>query len=132
MAKFRLNSASVFTLGGNSFTCLVSADVSETVEKFLSNCAGQTYKEAVFGLQEATISVNGEIETDDVALINNFALKTNGALNFQPNGTTAGDIAITSTSATVEARTLGFSSNGLSPISVTLHLDDMTVAANSA
>jgi hypothetical protein len=67
-----------------------------------------------------------------VTKINNFALKTNGAMNFQPNGTTAGDIAITSTSATVEGRSMGFSANGIAPISVTLHLDDMTVAANSA
>jgi hypothetical protein len=56
MAKFTLNTNSVFTLGGNSFDCLVSADISETVEKFLSQCAGQTYKEAVFGTQEATIT----------------------------------------------------------------------------
>lgn len=130
MTKFVLNPNTVLTLGGNALSCYISADVSESIDTFLSQCAGQTYKTTVTGLQEATMTINGEIETDDVTAINNFAPGTAGALAFQPNGTTAGDISISSTNATVVSRDIAFSSTSLSAITVTLNLDDLTVAAN--
>lgn len=132
MAKFRLNSASVLTLGGNALSCLTSADVSEAVDTFLSECVGQTYKATITGLKTATMTINGEIETDDVSELENFALGDSGALIFQPNGTTAGDIKISSTKATVVGRNITTSGGALSAVSITLNLDDLTLAANSA
>lgn len=130
MSKFVLNSNTVLTVGGNSLSCYVSADLSDTIDTFLSQCAGQTYKATITGLQEASMTFNGEIETDDVTAINNFAPGTTGALVFQPNGTTSGDISISSTNVTVVDRSMAFSSSSLSTISVTINLDDLTVAAN--
>ena len=132
MAKFVLNSNSVFTLGGNSLSCLTSAETSSSIDTFMSMCAGQTSKATITGLSEHTMSVSGELETDDVTALGNFAVGTSGAVNFQPNGTTAGDIAITSTNGTVVSRNESFSSSGLATVTVQINLDDMTVAANSA
>jgi len=132
MAKFRLNSTSVFTLGGNSFACPLSADLSESIETFMSACVGNTYQETVTGLKNATVTVSGEVETDDVTAINNFAAGTNGALVLSPASNTAGDITITSTSATVVSRDMAFPSSGLASITVTMNLDDLTIAAIGA
>jgi hypothetical protein len=96
MAKFRLNSSSVFTLGGNAVPCPVSADLAVSSETFKSMCAGQTVKETVYGLQEVTMTVNGELEADSSDFTTNFAVGAAGAIVFQPNGTTAGDMDITS------------------------------------
>ncbi len=132
MSKFRLNSASVFTLGGNALSCLTSADVSESIDTLMSECVGQTYKATITGLKTATVTVSGEIENDDVTELGNFAPATSGALVFQPNGTTAGDIKITSTKATVVSRDITTAGGSLSAVSITLNLDDLTLAANSA
>ena len=131
MSKFVLNSNTVFTLGGNSFACLVSVDFSETVDTMLSECVGDGYKETVYGLKSATMTVSGELETDDVTAIGNFDLGTSGALVFQPNGTTLGDIKISSTNAVVVSRDISTSSSSMSTLTVTLNLDDVTIAANT-
>lgn len=129
MAKFRLNSASVFTLASNSLSCLVSADVSESIDTLMSECVGQTYKTTVVGLKTATITVSGEIDASDVAALGYFDLGDSGALTFQPAGTTAGMIKITSTKATVVSRDITTSGGSLAAVSITLNLDDLTLAA---
>jgi hypothetical protein len=72
MAKFRLNSASVLTLGGNAVPCPVSVDLAVSTETFKSMCAGQTVKETVYGLQEVTMTVNGELEADSSDFYHQF------------------------------------------------------------
>lgn len=129
MAKFRLNSASVFTLGGNALSCLVSADVSETIDTLMSECVGQTYKTTVTGLKTATITVSGEIETNDVTALNNFEIGDSGAVVFSPAGITAGMITITSTNGTVVSRDITTSGGSLAAVSVTINLDSLTIAA---
>lgn len=129
MAKFRLNSASVFTLASNSLSCLVSADVSESIDTLMSECVGQTYKTTVVGLKTATITVSGEIDASDVTALGYFDLGDSGALVFQPAGTTTGMIKITSTKATVVSRDITTSGGSLAAVSITLNLDDLTLAA---
>ena len=132
MSKFRLNSASVFTLGGNALSCLTSADVSESIDTLMSECVGQTYKATIVGLKTATKTVSGELENDDVAELGYFDPGDNGAIVFQPNGTTAGDIKITSTKGTVVSRDISTAGGSLTAVSITINLDDVTIAANSA
>lgn len=131
MSKFVLNSNSVFTLGGNSFACLLSGDFSESVDTILSSCVGDGYKETIYSLKTATLTVSGELETDDVTAINDFDIGTSGAVVFQPNGTTVGDIKISSTNGVVVSRDISVSSSGLATLSATINLDDVTIAANT-
>jgi hypothetical protein len=131
MAKFRLNSASVLTLDSNAVPCPVSVDLAVSTETFKSMCAGQTVKETVYGLQEVTMTVNGELEADSADFSSNFAIGAAGALVFQPNGTTAGDMDITSTNATVTAFNISSGAGALTSYSMTLNLDDLTVGVNS-
>lgn len=130
MAKFALNSNSVFSLGGNALTCLLSADLSETVDTFMSMCAGQTYKQTITGLKEASVTVNFEVNADDDTLLGNYAVGEAGAVVFQPNGTTVGDLDITSTNGTVVDLSISTSSSGLTTGTVTINLDDLTIGAN--
>ena len=131
MAKFRLNTNSVFSIGGNALTCLVSADVSESLSEIMSNCAGAAFQEPVAGLKTATITVNFELENDDVTVYNYVSTGSTGAIVFQPNGTTTGDIKVTATDSLVNARNMTTSSTGLSAASCTIRLHDITVAANT-
>lgn len=132
MAKFRLNSNSVFSIGGNAVTCLTSADFSQSLNAIMSECAGNAFQETVAGLKNATITVNFELSNNDVTLLGNVALGTNGAIVFQPNGTTVGDIKVSSTSGTiVDGPNITTSTSGLTAASITVNLDNVTIAANT-
>lgn len=132
MARFALGENSVFTLDGNSIPCLTSADTSETIDNFLSMCAGEEYKSTVTGKKQATITLNFEVDNDDVTFLNDFAVGASGAMVFQPNGTTAGDIKYSSTNATVVDRNEAYTTSGYGTGTVTINLDDLTIAANGA
>lgn len=132
MARFALNSNSVFTLDSNSIPCLTSADTNETIDAFLTMCAGDAYKSTVTGKKQATITLNFEINNNDVTFLNDFAVGASGAMLFQPNGTTAGDISYSSTNATVVDRSESYTTSGFGTGTVTINLDNLTIAANGA
>lgn len=129
MAKFRLNPASVLTIGGNAVACVTEVSIDESVDDYTSNCAGLTTREHIAGMKNVTGSISFEIATDDSAELAYIAPGTTGALVFRPAGTTSGDLDITSTKITILGRSPVFSSQGLSTGSVTFALDDITIGA---
>lgn len=129
MAKFRLNSASVFTIGANAIDCFTDITINEVTDDFISNCAGNTTKQHVSGLLDITGSASFEIETDADTELGYIDPGTTGALVLRPAGITSGDLDITSTNITVMNRDQVYSSTGLSTGSFTFTLDDMTIGA---
>jgi hypothetical protein len=132
MAKFRLNSNSVFTFGGDAVTCVTEVTLDETADDYMSNCAGLTTREHIAGVTNITGSASCELETDGATQYNLFAPGSTGALVLSPASNTAGDITFTSTNMTILGRSPAFSSGGLTTFSFTFALDNLTIAAISA
>lgn len=129
MAKFRLNANSVFTIGGNTIACVTEVSIDDSVDDYVSRCAGLGTTEHIPGQITVTGSGSFEIEQDAATELGYLAPGTTGALVLRPNGTTSGDLDITSTNLTVLSRSMAFSSTGLSTGSFTFACDDLTIAA---
>jgi hypothetical protein len=129
MAKFRLNPASVFTIGGNAIACVTEVTIDEAADDYMSNCSGQTFRTHVDGMVNVTGSANFEIETDDVTELGYIEPGDNGALVLRPAGITAGMINIASTNLIVLSRSVTFSSTGLATGSFTFVCDDLAITA---
>lgn len=133
MAKFVLNSDSVFSIGGNALTCVTEVSLDESVNDIVAECFGADgYVEHVLAGITVSGSLTLELETDDVTILGYIAPKTSGALIFQPNGTTIGDIKITSTNLQITQRTpFSGSRSGLGTATAGFVCDDLTIAANT-
>jgi hypothetical protein len=130
MAKFRLSSTSVLTIGGDTPPCVVSIDFDESVDDYISDCITQaTYKEHVLGLVNVTGTLNFEVDKTGVTALNDVAPRVAGALVFYPTGNVATNISITSTNLQITGRSMAFSGTGLATGSVTFVCDDLTIAA---
>lgn len=130
MAKFRLSSATVFTIGGNAVPCPTSFDVDESLDDYISECAGQTVKAHVLGSKSVSGSFSGEVEADDVAELAYVAPGVSAALIFEPAGTTVGNIVISSSAFKITGRSIAFSSTGLSTYTCTYVMDNITIAGS--
>lgn len=132
MAKFNIKNANfTLSIGGNALTCIQQVDVSGSAPQTEIECAGASAVEYVTGLPRFTLTFSGALETDDVTLLGYVNVNDAGALILKPAGTTAGDLSITSTNATVSDIQYSFPVNGFSTYSGTMVLDDLAVAANS-
>jgi hypothetical protein len=129
MAKFRLSSASVFTIGGNAVPCPTSISTDESMDDYISECAGLTVKTHVLGAKVVTGSFSGEVEMDDVAELAYVAPLVTGALVLRPAGITAGNISIASSAFKITGRSLSLSSTGLTTYTCNFVMDNITVAA---
>ena len=129
MAKFRLSSASVFTIGGNAVPCPTAVSTDESIDTYISECAGQTVKAHVLGSKVVTGSFSGEVEVDDITELGYIAPAVTGALVLRPAGNTAGNIAITSSAFKITGRSLAFSSTGLTTYTCSFVMDNITIAA---
>lgn len=111
---------------------MTSADFSQALNAIMSECVGNAFQATVAGLKTATVTISFELDGNDTTELGYVALGTNGALVLQPNGTTVGDIKISSTSATVvDGPNMSGSASSLWTATVTLNLDDVTIAANT-
>jgi len=117
------------TLSANNLTNLQSVEYSDSIDPFLVEVAGATVKTTITGLKEYKVTVNGLLTGSDVTLLGNIAIGTTGAWVNYPDGNTTGNIHITSTNATVISRDHGAKVDGLTPYSISLNLDDITIAA---
>jgi hypothetical protein len=127
MAKFRLNPTSVFTIDEEVVPCPTSISFDESVDDYISECAGQTVKEHVLGSVVVSGSFSGEVENDE--LLADVAPSVAGALLLQPFDTTPGNIQITSTNLQITGRSTAFSSTGLGTYTCTFVMDDITIEA---
>lgn len=130
MAKFRLNSNSVFTIGANTIACVTGVTLDEVTDDFISNCMENTSKQHVYGLVDISGTIDYEIDTDGNTELGYVAPGTTGAMVFQPNGTTSGDLDIDSTNITILTRNIVTSSTGLTTGSSNFVADDLTIGAN--
>lgn len=130
MAKFRLSSVSVLTIGGDAPPCVVSIDFDESADDYISDCITQaTYKEHVLGLVNVTGTLNFEIDLAGSAAVIDVAPKVAGALIFYPTGNVATNLSITSTNLQITGRSMAFSGTGLATGSASFVCDDLTIAA---
>jgi hypothetical protein len=130
MAKFRLSSASIFTIGGNAVPCPTSVSFDESVDDYISECAAQTVKAHVLGAMSVSGSFSGEVEADDVTELGYIAPSVTGALILEPAGNTVGNIVVSSSAFKITGRSLAFSSTGLSTYTCTFVMDNITIAGS--
>lgn len=129
MAKFRLNPSSVFQIDEEDVPCPTSIDFDESLDNYISECAGQTVKENVLGSLVVSGSFSGEVENDDVTNLTYVAPGVAGPLLLQPYDTTAGNIQIVSDNLQITGRSIATSSTGLTTYTCTFVCDDFTVEA---
>jgi hypothetical protein len=127
--KFRLNSASVFTLGGNAIPCVTTITLDESADDYISQCMGNTSKSHILGLVNITGSFTGEIEDDEITEFAYIQVGDSGAMILKPAGNTTGQLNFTSTKMQITQRSPAFSSQALTTYSASFVLDDLTIAA---
>lgn len=131
MAKIRLNKNSVFSIAGNAITCITDVTFDEAVDTYVSECEDANgVKPQIDGGIVVSGSLTYELETDDVTVLNYAAPFDSGAWIFQPNGTTATHLKITSTNIQISGRGIAASRKGLVTGSATFVCDDLTVTSN--
>lgn len=128
MAKM-IGKNQTFSLNGNDLTCLQTVSTSEALDVLVIECAGATSKEKVMGLSDITCTLTIALETNDVTMLGYIAPNASGAVVWNMNGATTGDISITSTNATVSDRTISNPVNGFATAAVTIQFDDITIGA---
>ena len=133
MAKFNLASSTNFalTFGGTTLSCVQTIDVNGNAPVQEIECAGATSVEQIVGITRTIMTVTGALEDNDTTLLGAIDPGDTGAIVCDPAGTATGTIDISSTNATVGDRTISLPVNGFATYSVTLLLDDITIAANA-
>ena len=136
MAKF---TGVLQTLAFNSGTsgtnfCVTGIDYAFDVDTYKAACAGGAHKATVTGQNDTTATVSMLIDSkaiDDVfgTTSGTFRRGASSTWTHNPEGTGVGNPTITSTSATVGSTSLGVPVEGLVSASVTVHLDNVTIAA---
>jgi len=129
------------TFNGEDEFCITGIDYSLDVDTYKAACAGGAHKATVAGQLDttATISLLVEEETMD-ALFGDEGIFERGAnaddWEHYPggdgpdgDGPAVGDTVITSDSATVGNVSLSLPVEGLVSASITIHFDDITIAA---
>ena len=129
MAKFRLNSASVFTINGQTMPCPTSVTLDENVDVYISECATATVKEHVLGDTVVSGSFSGEVADDGATALGHTAPGVTGALVLRPAGITAGMIAITSTDIKITSQNISASTTGLTTYTCNFVMNNITIAA---
>ena len=129
MAKFRLTSATVFTIAAQTVPCPTSISMDETMDDYISDCAANAVKEHVLGAKAVSGSFSGEVENDGVAGLGYVAPGVTGALVLQPAGNTATYITITSSAFKIISRSMGMSATGLTTYTCNFVMDNVTVGA---
>ena len=133
MAKFRRSNSSVCSLNANVLTCVLDVSYDEQGDVYVSDCDdANAEKEQVLGGIVETGTMTAEVENDDETQLGYIDIGTSGAWLDQPNGTTAGDIKWTATSAEVVSRQFVSSRNNLSTYTVGLIFTGLDHAANPA
>jgi hypothetical protein len=127
MAKFRLNPDSVFEIDDGEVPCPTSISFDESVDTYISECAGATTKEHVLGSIVVTGSFSGEVDNNEV--LGAVEPGTAGELLLQPYDTTPGNLQITSDNIQITSRSLALSSTGLTTYTCNFVCDDLTIAA---
>lgn len=131
MSKFNLTATGAsLVFASTTLTCLQSVEISGSAPSTEIECSGATSVEYVTGTPRFSMTFNGALETDDVALLNAIQPNDAGAMAFDPAGVTAGDIDISSTNGTITDFSSSYPVNGFAAYSGTIVLDDMTIAAN--
>ena len=116
-------------INGTAITCLLTVSTSETVDIFVAECAGSTFKQKVAGLTDASMSVT--FNTDDSDVTEENALRPNTiitSLTFQPAGAGSGLIEITSTGGIIEGVDREYGTTALSSGTRSIQLDNLTYA----
>ena len=130
MSKFRLNTNSVFTIGGNAITCVTAVDFDEAVDTYISECEDANgIKSQVAGGITVTGSLTYELETEGVTVLNYLEPFDSGAWVFGPNGTTGTHIKFTSTNIQISGRSIATSRTGLVTATANFVCDDLTVTS---
>jgi hypothetical protein len=127
MAKFRLTSATVFTIAAQAVPCPTSISLDETMDDYISDCAANAVKEHVLGAKAVSGSFSGETEHNGATALGYVAPGVTGALILQPAGNTAGNITITSSAFKITSRSLGMSATGLTTYTCNFVMDNITV-----
>jgi hypothetical protein len=110
-------------------------DVSydEQADVYVSDCDdANAEKEQITGGIVRTGTLTAELENDDEAQLELTDVNSSGAWIDQPNGTTAGDIQWTATTATVQSRQPVSSRNNLTTYSIGLIFAGLDHSAISA
>lgn len=129
MAKFRLNSNSVFTMGGNAIPCVTDISIDTAADDYVAECMGSTSKEHVAGLTDITGSFSGLVEATGATLMNYVQTGDSGAMVLNPAGTTTGQLTLTSTMMTIISFSMTMSTKGLTAYSCNFVLNDLTIGS---
>ena len=131
MSKFRLNKNSVFSIGGNAITCITDVTFDEAVDTYVSECEdADGVKPQIDGGIVVSGSLTYEIEADGVTVLNYLEPFDSGAWIFQPNGTTATHLKITSTNIQISGRSISTSRTGLTTGTASFVCDNLVVTSN--
>jgi hypothetical protein len=129
MAKFRLNSATIFTIATNAVPCPTSFTLDRNMDVYVSDCATATVKEHVLGDVVVSGSFSGEIAADGVTALTYIEPKVAGALVFQPMGNTGGKIQILSSDLKITSRSLATTTTGLTTYTCNFVMNQVTISA---
>jgi hypothetical protein len=129
MAKFRLNSATVFTIATNAVPCPTAFNVDRNMDVYISECATGTVKEHVLGDIVVSGSFSGEIAADGVTALTYIAPKVSGALVLQPMGATGGTVQILSSDFKITSRSLAATTTGLTTYTCNFVMNQITISA---
>lgn len=130
MAKFNLTAtAASLTFNSIPLTCLQTVTVGGTAPNTEVECSGTASVENVAGLPRYSMSFSGALETDDDTLVDGILPGESGSVTFNPAGTTATYIRVTSSNGIITDFSMTVPVNGFAQYSGTLVLDDLTIAA---
>lgn len=123
----------VMIFSGSTFDeddCHQSGALNDSVQEILFSCSG-TDKSA-FGTRSVTFSVSFALSGSDTAKLSTLTPGTNATdLTVWPNGTSAGDIKISSTDANLHTANLSWAPNQIVTVDATFRLNTITIAAQT-
>lgn len=138
MAKFTGNNQTLTINGGTAGTnfCITAVDYALDIDTYKVACAGGTHKATVAGQNDSTATLNVLIDEDAIENVFGSGGDLLRGANYadydhKPEGVGAGGATITSTSATNGAASLSVPVEGLVSATVTVHFDDLTIAAQT-
>ena len=123
----------VMIFNGSTFDeddCHQSGALNDSMQEVIFQCNG--LDKSAFGTRSATFQVSFALSGSDTTKLSNLTPGTNGTdMAIWPNGTTAGDIKITSTDANLHTANLSWAPNQIVTVDCTFRLNNITIGAQT-
>lgn len=121
----------VMVFSGSTFDeddCHQSGALNDSMQEVIFQCNG--LDQSSFGTRSVTFSVSFALSGSDTAKLSTLTPGTNSTqLLVYPNGTTSGDIKISSTDANLHTANLNWAPNSIVTVDCTFRLNNVTIGA---